>query len=94
MQGKWQQRRFYAYYFLTLILNCSFVKDEYLNQLNLIAPDYLSETYKAVLDQDGSVFNVLVKISPPNSSSGSDETNLAAIKYCLENKKDVSTLYK
>ncbi|XP_045460768.1 tyrosine-protein kinase hopscotch isoform X2 [Harmonia axyridis] len=65
-----------------------FVKDEYLNQLNLLAPDYLSETYKAVMDQDGSTIHILIKVSPPNSSSENDEANLAAIKYSLESKKD------
>ncbi|KAL3288357.1 hypothetical protein HHI36_002805 [Cryptolaemus montrouzieri] len=62
-----------------------FVKEEYLNQLNMLAPDYLSETYKAATDQDGSIFNIFVKVSPGNSSS---ETSIPEIKYCLENKME------
>ncbi|XP_044747142.1 tyrosine-protein kinase hopscotch [Coccinella septempunctata] len=68
--------------------DAGFVKDEYLNQLNILAPDYLSETYKAATEQDGSVLNILVKISPPNSCLESDGTNLAVLKYCIENKKE------
>lgn len=41
-----------------------YVKMEYLKQLELMAPEYLAEEYKAVTDQDGAISNIYVKVSP------------------------------
>jgi Janus kinase 2 len=63
-------------------LEAKYVKTEYLKQLDNIAPEYLSEVYKAVTEEDGSICSVFVKVA----SVVNVETD---IKYCLESKKDV-----
>ncbi|KAG5896415.1 hypothetical protein JTB14_022498 [Gonioctena quinquepunctata] len=59
----------------------SFVKAEYLRQLDIIAPEYLSESFKAVVDQDGSICNIIVNVSPYHSTE-------PGVRYCMESKKD------
>ncbi|CAG9764694.1 unnamed protein product [Ceutorhynchus assimilis] len=66
-------------------LDASFVKAQYINQLDLIAPEYLSETYKAMTDLDGTLATIVIKISPPHIKD-------PGIRYCLEAKKDQWTL--
>lgn len=41
-----------------------FVKGEYLKQFEEMAPNYLSEEYKALADEDGCVQTVLIKVNP------------------------------
>jgi len=41
-----------------------FVKGEYLKQFEEIAPNYLSEEYKALMDEDGCVHSILLKVCP------------------------------
>ncbi|KDR06554.1 Tyrosine-protein kinase hopscotch [Zootermopsis nevadensis] len=41
-----------------------FVKGEYLKQFEEMAPNYLSEEYKALTDEDGSVQTILIKVNP------------------------------
>lgn len=62
-----------------------FVKEEYLKQLNIISPEYLAESYKAVTDHDGSVFSILLKIIPGNDNLNS---GIPELKYCFENKSE------
>jgi hypothetical protein len=40
------------------------VKGEYLKQFEEIAPNYLSEEYKALMDEDGCVHTILLKVCP------------------------------
>lgn len=54
-----------------------FVKAEYMRQLDIIAPHYLSETYKALIEQDGVICNVYLKVSH------------LGVYYTVESKKDV-----
>ncbi|KAJ8947274.1 hypothetical protein NQ318_014170 [Aromia moschata] len=60
--------------------DASYVKAEYLKQLENIAPEYLSETYKAVLEQDGDACNVILTLSPHDSAK-------PGLKYYMEGKK-------
>ncbi|KAF7271454.1 hypothetical protein GWI33_015675 [Rhynchophorus ferrugineus] len=63
-------------------LDAPYVKAEYIRQLDLIAPEYLSESYKAVTDLDGQhPYAITVKLSPFLA-------NEPGLKYCLESKKD------
>lgn len=62
-----------------------YVKAEYLKQLEMMAPEYLAEEYKALTDQNGSVSNVYVKVSPQQATEPS-------IKVCSESKKEVMIL--
>lgn len=63
-----------------------YVKAEYLSQLEMMAPEYLTEEYKAVTDQNGSVSNIYLKISPQHSAEPS-------IKISYESKKEVMTVW-
>lgn len=65
--------------------DASYVKAEYIRQLDEIAPEYLSETYKAVIDRDGAIYGILIKVSPLQS-------NEPGLKYCLDSKKEDWTL--
>lgn len=49
-----------------------------MRQLDIIAPDYLSEIYKALIEQDGVVCNIYLKVSH------------LGVYYTVESKKDVS----
>lgn len=60
-----------------------YVKAEYLRQLQIIAPEYLSECYKAVIDQNGVNCNVILKVSPYDSTE-------PGLKYCMDSKKEVN----
>lgn len=60
-----------------------YVKAEYLRQLQIIAPEYLSECYKAVIDQNGSTCSVFIKVSPYDSLE-------PGLKYCMDSKKEVN----
>lgn len=48
-----------------------------MRQLDIIAPDYLSETYKALIEQDGVICNIYLKVSH------------LGVYYSVESKKDV-----
>lgn len=61
--------------------DASYVKAEYLKQLDILAPEYLSESYKAVIDQSGSPCNVIIKVSPHHPAE-------PGVKYCLDSKRD------
>ncbi|XP_018575344.1 tyrosine-protein kinase hopscotch [Anoplophora glabripennis] len=61
--------------------DASYVKAEYLRQLQNIAPEYLSECYKAVIDQKGSTCSITIKVSPYDSSE-------PGLKYCMDSKKE------
>nr|CAI5847138.1 unnamed protein product [Callosobruchus analis] len=58
-----------------------YVKEEYIRQLEIIAPEYLSEVYKAVMDDNGAISSVYIKVSPYHPVE-------PGIKYCLESKKE------
>lgn len=60
------------------LLYFRFVKAEYMRQLDSIAPDYLSENYKALIEQDGVGCNIFLKVSH------------MGVFYTVELKKDVS----
>ena len=62
--------------------DAKYVKAEYLKQLDIIAPEYLSEVYKAVTDEDGAVCSVFIKTTPNHPTE-------PGIKYCMESKKEV-----
>ncbi|VEN64270.1 unnamed protein product [Callosobruchus maculatus] len=62
-----------------------YVKEEYIRQLEIIAPEYLSEVYKAVMDDNGAISSVYIKVSPYHPVE-------PGIKYCLESKKEQWTL--
>lgn len=64
------------------VLLFRYVKAEYLNQLEVMAPEYLTEEYKAVTDQNGSVSSIYVKVSPQHLADPS-------IKVSYESKKEV-----
>lgn len=49
-----------------------------MRQLDIIAPDYLSEVYKALIEQDGVGCNIYLKVSH------------LGVYYTVEFKKDVS----
>lgn len=57
-----------------------YVKSEYLKQLDIMAPEYLAEEYKAYIDKNGSVSHIVIRISPQSTDSN--------IKYCFESKRD------
>lgn len=58
-----------------------YVKAEYLKQVETMAPEYLSEEYKAFTDLDGIVSALIVKVSPHMRTA-------PGIKYCHESKRD------
>ncbi|CAG9813018.1 unnamed protein product [Phaedon cochleariae] len=64
------------------VRDASYVKAEYIRQLEIIAPEYLSETYRAVIDQDGSICNIIIKVSPYHISE-------PGVRYCMESKKEL-----
>lgn len=64
-----------------------YVKSEYLRQLETIAPEYLSEVYKADMDQEGTICKVIIKVTPHHPTE-------PGIRYALESKKDVSNLLR
>lgn len=57
-----------------------FVKAEYMRQLDIIAPDYLSESYKAQVEKDGVISNIQLKVSH------------IGVYYATELRKDVSVI--
>lgn len=59
-----------------------FVKAEYIKQVDIMAPEYLAEEYKAQTDMEGSIFNVIIRVVPNDSDCN--------LKYCNESKRDVS----
>ncbi|XP_023023371.1 tyrosine-protein kinase hopscotch isoform X3 [Leptinotarsa decemlineata] len=61
--------------------DASYVKAEYIRQLEIIAPEYLSESFKAVIDQDGSICNIIINVTPCQNAE-------PEVRYCLESKKD------
>lgn len=58
-----------------------YVKAEYLKQLDAIAPEYLAEEFRAVTDQNGSVCNINIKVSPFHPSE-------PGIRICYDSKHD------
>lgn len=62
--------------------DAKYVKAEYLKQLDIIAPEYLSEVYKAVTDEEGVVCAITIKVTPHHPTE-------PGIKYSSESKKDV-----
>lgn len=62
-----------------------YVKMEYLKQLEIMAPEYLAEEYKALADRDGSVCNSLVKVTPYHPSE-------PGIRICYESKREVCNI--
>ncbi|KAJ8985905.1 hypothetical protein NQ317_010662 [Molorchus minor] len=62
--------------------DASYVKAQYLKQLDNIAPEYLSETYKAILDH-GDVSSIVIKLSPFDQ----DKPGIN-LKYFTEAKKE------
>ncbi|XP_030744957.1 tyrosine-protein kinase JAK2 isoform X2 [Sitophilus oryzae] len=67
-------------------INVLFVKAQYMTQLDIIAPDYLFESYKAVTDLDGQhPYSITVQVAPFDKVE-------PGLKYCLESKKNQWTL--
>lgn len=62
-----------------------YVKAEYLKQLEVMAPEYLAEDFRAVMDIDGSVCNVYVRVSPFNPTE-------PGIRISYDTKKEVSLI--
>ncbi|CAH1103307.1 unnamed protein product [Psylliodes chrysocephalus] len=62
------------------VYDASYVKTEYLKQLESIAPEYLIENYKACVDQEGSIYNIYLKVNPYHSTE-------PGIRYCIDPKK-------
>ncbi|KAF2897768.1 hypothetical protein ILUMI_08399 [Ignelater luminosus] len=58
-----------------------YVKMEYLKQLEIMAPEYLAEEYKALADRDGSVCSSLVKVTPYHPTE-------PGIRICYESKRE------
>ncbi|XP_044265655.1 tyrosine-protein kinase hopscotch [Tribolium madens] len=61
--------------------DAKYVKAEYLKQLDIIAPEYLSEVYKAVTDEDGVVCAITIKVTPYHPTE-------PGIKFSSESNKD------
>jgi hypothetical protein len=59
-----------------------FVKGEYLKQFEEMAPNYLSEEYKALTDKDGCAQTVLIKVNPFHEDQ-------PGIRVQYEGKKEV-----
>lgn len=57
--------------------NSDFVREQYLNQFESMAPNYLSEDYKAVMESESTI-RVLLRI------------NAAEIKYCAADENNGS----
>lgn len=64
-----------------------YVKAEYLKQLEAMAPEYLSEEYRAVTDMEGSVCSVYVRVSPFHPSE-------PGVRVCYDSKREVSNTNK
>ncbi|XP_066257100.1 tyrosine-protein kinase hopscotch-like [Euwallacea similis] len=61
--------------------SADFLKSQYLGEVDLIAPEYLSETFKAVIDVDGRSCYIIVKVTPPHVPN-------SGVKYCWESKRN------
>jgi len=59
-----------------------FVKGEYLKQFEEMAPNYLSEEFKALTDEDGCVQTILVKVNPFHEEQ-------PGIRFRYDGKKEV-----
>lgn len=49
-----------------------------------MVPEYLAEEYKAIMDENGSAYSIIVRVIPSSSSDSE-----ASIKYCNESKREV-----
>ncbi|KAF5274388.1 hypothetical protein FQA39_LY07268 [Lamprigera yunnana] len=58
-----------------------YVKMEYLKQLEVMAPEYLAEEYKAITDVEGVTYTICVKVSPFHPTQ-------PGIRICYESKRD------
>lgn len=56
---------------------------EYLKELDLMAPEYLAEEYKALTDQNGSICDIYVKLTPNNILT-------PVIQVCYDSKRKVN----
>lgn len=65
------------------VLDAKYVKAEYLKQLDIIAPEYPSEVYKVLTEEDGAVCNIYIKITPSHLPA-------AGLKYSRELKGEVT----
>lgn len=65
-----------------VIKNFRYVKAEYLNQLEIMVPEYLSEDFKAVIDENGSTCSIIIRVSPYHATE-------PGVKYCHESKREV-----
>lgn len=64
-----------------------FVKDQYLKQLEALAPSYLSEEYKAFADEGGTIRGINIHINPY-------EKEYPGIKYLSDGQKEVSGSFR
>ncbi|KAL1488030.1 hypothetical protein ABEB36_015403 [Hypothenemus hampei] len=62
--------------------DASYIKSEYLNQLDFIAPEYLAETYRATTDIEGRQSLIIIKVPPPHVKD-------PHIKYCIESRREL-----
>lgn len=63
-----------------------FVKEEYLNLFDKIAPNYLSENYSAQVDENGSVRLISIQVNPFHKEE-------PGVRYCYDGKEEVSCLF-
>lgn len=61
-----------------------FVKNQYLKQLESLAPNYLCEDYKAFIDEGGTVIGVKINVNPYDKE-------YPGIKFMYDGKKEVSS---
>lgn len=59
-----------------------YVKAEYLKQLDMMVPEYLTEEYKCLTEDDGSICSIAIRVAPASPTP--------LIKYCYEHRRDVS----
>lgn len=65
------------------IMNIIDVINAYLQQFEDMAPNYLTEEYKAVMDDAGTLRNVIIKVDPYNKK-------FPGVSFCYEGKIEVT----
>lgn len=60
-----------------------YVKAQYLTQFEVMAPEYLAEEYNALMDVNGSILNVHIRVSPFHPTE-------PGVRICYDSKKEVS----
>lgn len=51
----------------------------------MIAPEYLAEEFKAVVDEEGSTSCIIIRVTPFHLTE-------SGVKYCYDSKREVRTI--